>query len=315
MSSLAWEKLCGRLQIIWHNLRGVIDGQADQSFCIIFAKKTIPKIDPLHRVAGIASGACSNYTDGHLSAQSLTSIVDLHLHHASYRLAYPFDSSMALSKAFGRLPPLRSSAIRLLQTESRQLPPSDKHYVRIAGPSSYANRADVALFLSQNLTTLPESPILQQGQSDIYQNHSIWIYDAGSQAEAEKTASQISGKSLGLKLIRAAPVDQRIVDHLTDPPTKGSFQKASLRKKLNIIAPQGDERGRTLLVSNLPHLLQPRMLWGFFASYEVSAVRHLRRSGVACVIFRTQGEAERALRERANFALSGGHVVNLKMHD
>lgn len=225
---------------------------------------------------------------------------------------------MALSKAYARLP-LRQQARRLFQTEAvgarHAHAPSEKHYVRIAGPSYYASRADISLFLTENKTSMPSAQGLHQGQSDIFQNHSVWIYDAGTQSEAEDVASRISGKSLGLKLIRAVPVDQRIVDHLTEPPEKGATRGASLRKKLNIIAPRGEERGRTLLVSNLPHLLQPRMLWGFFAAYEVENVRHLRRSGVACVIFMSDTEAERALRERANFALAGGHVVSLKMHD
>lgn len=217
---------------------------------------------------------------------------------------------MALQSACTRTPRL----LRLLSTTAPRLPGTEKRYVRIAGPAAHASQLDISLFLNQHSSS-PAPHTLQQGQSDIYQNHSVWVFDAGSQPDAEKVASRISGRSLGLKLIRAAAVDQRIVDGLLAVPEAGIQRKATLRKRLNIIAPVGDQRGRALLATNLPYLLQPRLLWAFFGGYDVVDVRHLRKSGVACVVFTTNEEAERALRERSNFALQGKNVISLKMHE
>lgn len=120
---------------------------------------------------------------------------------------------------------------------------------------------------------------------------------------------------MGLKLIRAMPVDQKLVDGLIGVPKGGDARRTTLRKRLNIIAPKPEERGRSLLATNLPRGLQPRYLWSFFATYDVEDVRLLRKSCVACISFTTQREAERALRERANFSLHGQDIICLKMHE
>lgn len=200
---------------------------------------------------------------------------------------------------------------RHLQTDAR----SEKRYVRIAGPAAYATRRDVTNFLKQHDTSPRLSTSLVQGQSDIFQNHSVWLFDAGDQKTATTISSRISGRILGLKLVRAVPVDDRIFSNMVSAPSRGDNRRNTLRRRLNIIAPKQGERGRVLLVTNLPHLLQPRLLWSFFASYDVTDVRHLRRSGVACVVFTTEREAARALRERSNFSLQGQQTVMLKIHE
>ncbi|KAI0560074.1 RNA recognition motif [Gracilaria domingensis] len=205
------------------------------------------------------------------------------------------------------------SAVRHFTTGTATLSP--KQYVRIAGPSCYASSSDIVNFLNEQSIHVNKSVgSLVQGQSDIYQNHSVWVYNADNQANAEQIVSKISGKVLGLKLIRAAAIDQKIVNSMLNVQERPGSGRVTLRKRLNLIAPAPDERGRTLLASNLPHLLQPRHLWSFFSNYEVVDVKHLRRSGVACVIFSSQKEAERALRERANLHLHGKQIVYLKMH-
>ncbi|PXF48753.1 hypothetical protein BWQ96_01605 [Gracilariopsis chorda] len=193
---------------------------------------------------------------------------------------------------------------------------ASKHYVRIAGPASYASRCDVLNFLQEQSALPSTSPsVLVQGQADIYQNHSVWLYDAGSQDTAEQVASKISGKVMGLKLIRAAAVDKKIADSMLDPPERGARTRTTLRRRLNLISPSPDERGRSLLATSLPPLLKPRHLWSFFASYDVVDVRLLRKSGVSCIVFTTEAEAERALRERSNISLHGMQTISLKMHD
>lgn len=204
-------------------------------------------------------------------------------------------------------------------------PGTEKRYVRIAGPASYATRTDLELFLSSHGVS-PDAPPgrpelvngLVQGQSDVFQNQSVWIYDAGSAAAAEDVASRISGRVAGLKLVRAAPVDQRLVEEMLAVPEQANNQRrgrTSLRKRMNVIKPEPDERGRALLATNLPYNLSPRFLWGFFASYELVAVRHLRKSGVACLVFSTVEEAYRGMRERANLPIQGNkQQISLKLH-
>lgn len=195
----------------------------------------------------------------------------------------------------------------------------EKRYVRIAGPSSYASKEDIAYFLGQHDIPIPDGrKSIVQGQSDIFQNHSVWVMETQSQREASDIASKISGRVLGLKLIRAAAVDQKLYDGLVAPAESQGSDKTkhtSLRKRMAVIAPHKNERGRALLAKNLAHGLYPRALWSFFSAYDVVDVRHLRRSGVACIIFETEQEACRALRERKNVPLQRQYPLALKMHE
>lgn len=158
---------------------------------------------------------------------------------------------------------------------------------------------------------------LVQGQSDVFQNQSIWIYDAGSATAAGDAAARLSGRVAGLKLVRAAAIDNRLVEDMLAAPEQGrNNRRLSLRRRMNVIQPLPEERGRALLATNLPFNLATRFLWSFFASYEIETVRHLRRSGVACVVFMNEAEAFRAIRERSNLPIQGNrqHIM-LKFHD
>lgn len=223
----------------------------------------------------------------------------------------------------------RSFATTTVPTQTQ----SEKRYVRIAGPASYASSDDLRLFLGQNGVQLPNfsssssecsseehvtAPMLVQGQSDVYQNHSVWLYDAGDETRARQIASQISGKVIGLKLIRASPIDQKIVTNMVSPPTttvRSGRQRTTLRRRMNVIAPTQDEKGRALLATNLPYNLHPRLLWSFFTAYDVLDIRVLRKSGVACIVFENQNEAYRALRERSNLMIQNKNIIGLKMHE
>lgn len=134
-----------------------------------------------------------------------------------------------------------------------------------------------------------------------------------SQEDAVDLASRVSGRVLGLKLTRAAAVDQKLYDGLmaTPPPSRAS----SLRKRLTIIGPKREERGRTLLVRQLQPNISSRAIWAFFGAYDIVDVRYLRRSGVACVVFQSEEEASRALRERKNIPIQRQFSISLKMHE
>lgn len=190
----------------------------------------------------------------------------------------------------------------------------EKKYVRLAGPASYATRDDVVNFLQEHGLEPPARNAVVQGQSDVFQNHSIWLIETDSQSAATNIASCISGRVLGLKLVRAAAVDRKLYDRLVAAPV-GNARTASLRKRLTIIGPKSDERGRTLLIRQLKSIVSPRAIWAFFSSYGVTDVRYLRKSGVACVVFESDAEANRALRERKNVQLQRQHKVLLKMHE
>lgn len=191
----------------------------------------------------------------------------------------------------------------------------EKRYVRIAGPASYSSKEDVALFLTEHGVPLQHGKAsLVQGQSDIFQNHSIWMMETATQQDAVDVAARVTGRVLGLKLIRAAAVDQKLYDNLMSMPEQKS-KTTSLRKRMSVIAPTVDERGRAILVRNIPFHLPVRALWSFFAAYDVLGVRHLRRSGVACVVFASEDEAWRALRERKNVRLQRQFAIALKMHE
>lgn len=256
-------------------------------------------------------------TMSHPSAGRLTSVLFRH-RQAISQAARPFSTQTTISSS-------TSTTADLPHTTTYPGPGTEKRFVRIAGPSSYATKTDLELFLASQ-GVKPETPTdspemvhgLVQGQSDVFQNQSIWIYDAGSAAAAADVASRVTGRIAGLKLVRAAPVDLRIVEEMLAVPTAGSSAKkarTSLRKRMNVIRPKPDERGRALLATNLPFNMSPRMLWGFFASYELVSIRHLRKSGVACLVFSTVEEAYRGMRERANLPIQGNkqHIA-LKLH-
>lgn len=151
----------------------------------------------------------------------------------------------------------------------------------------------------------------------MFQNQSIWVYDAGSASAAGDAAARLSGRITGLKLVRAAAIDDRLVSEMLATPQKGrSNRRLSLRRRMNVIQPLPEERGRALLATNLPFNLSTRFLWSFLASYEVETIRHLRKSGVACAVFATEDEAYRAMRERSNLPIQGNkQQVILKLHE
>lgn len=195
------------------------------------------------------------------------------------------------------------------------LPDREKRFLRIAGPSSYASKDDIVHFLDNYGIPLQSGKKnIVQGQSDIFQNHSIWVLETDSQKEAVDYASRISGRILGMKLIRAAAVDQKLYQSLIGN-SEQKTRSTSLRKRMHIIAPSPDERGRVLLARNLPYQLYPRALWTFFSAYDVVDVRHLRRSGVACIVFKTEEEACRALREKQNVPINRQNPMALKIHE
>lgn len=234
---------------------------------------------------------------------------------AGSALLRPRANLSALTRALTTMTPTPTSTVGNLG------PGTEKRFVRIAGASSYATRHDLELFLESHDVERPPSPSphdLVQGQSDIFQNQAIWIFDAGNAEAASAVAGRISGRVAGMKLVRAAAVDQRVVDDLLAVPgrTRTGASKPSLRKRMNVIQPMTEERGRALLVTNLPFSLPARFLWSFFAAYEIVAIRHLRKSGVASVIFATEEEAARALRERANLPIQNSKsLIGLKAHD
>jgi hypothetical protein len=168
-------------------------------------------------------------------------------------------------------------------------------------------------------------PLLAQGQSDLFMNHSVWVFDAGSRAAAADAVEKLSGKVCGLKLVRAAAVDRKIVQDLVGSlPALGPKSPASSsreggpsshrRRRMHVIGPLAHERDRALLLTGLPNMLPVRHVWAFFGSYEVVNVRLLRKDGVASVVFRTPDEAQRALRERANLPLQDQERTQIKQH-
>lgn len=227
----------------------------------------------------------------------------------------------ALLRRHQALPSLSRPLSTTTATSAR--PAADRRYVRIAGPSSYATRNDLEDFLRQHgvqpqtpTSVAPATHDLVQGQADVFQNQAVWIYDAGTPAAAADIAGRISGRIAGMKLIRAAAVDQRVVDEMTAVPDAGAKSRPSLRKRMNAIKPGPEERGRSLLVTNLPFTMPARFLWSFFASYEIIKIKHLRRGGVASVVFSTEEEAYRAMRERSNLPIQNSKTqVSLKMHE
>lgn len=195
----------------------------------------------------------------------------------------------------------------------------ERRFVRLSGVTSYAGAEDVKLFLKRNEVELPDPEtsteplisVLKQGTADVFQNVSIWVYDAGSAESAVDAASKLNGRVAGMKLVRAAAVDLRVVSDLIGEAPR--HRRRSLRRHLFVIAPAPEEYGRTVIVTNIPPNTNPRSLWGFFGTYDVTDVRFLRRSGVASVVMRTSEEAMRAIRERNNISLQGRGQVTVKM--
>ena len=197
----------------------------------------------------------------------------------------------------------------------------ERRFVRMSGLTSYAGSEDVKLFLKRNEVELPDptssaEPLisgLKQGTSDVFQNVAIWVYDAGDPETAIEAAAKLNGRVAGMKLVRAAAVDLRVVaDLIASSPGK---KRRSLRRHLHVIAPAPQEYGRTIIVTNVQPNTSPRSIWGFFGAYDVLDVRLLRRSGVAVVVLRTPEEATRAIRERNNVSLQGRGPVSVKMFE
>jgi hypothetical protein len=183
-----------------------------------------------------------------------------------------------------------------------------------------SNRSSVATGVGAAAGDAPDVPLLAQGQADVFLNNSVWLYDAGSKEAANAAAAKLSGKVCGLKLVRAATVDAKIVGELIEtedikpqPHKKGS-SSSPLRRRMTVIAPLPHERDRAILLMGLPSMVPPRALWAFFGMYDVAAVRLLRRERVASVVFRSPDEARRALRERSNLPFNNQTPVFMKMH-
>jgi hypothetical protein len=187
-----------------------------------------------------------------------------------------------------------------------------------AEPDADAEEASAVAADSPTLD-VPNVPLLAQGQADVFLNHAVWVYDAGSGESATEAAAKLSGKICGLKLVRAAPVDSNLVEDLIGTkflrsPRKQGQQVPALRRRMSVIAPLPHERDRSVLMMGLPPRALPRALWAFFGAYDVAAIRLLRKERVASVVFRSPDEALRAIRERSNLSLHDHGRLSLKMH-
>eukprot|EP00171_Calliarthron_tuberculosum_P011401 IDg11401t1 len=164
---------------------------------------------------------------------------------------------------------MRTQAARCVSSQTPRR--GDRRFVRISGASSYVSSDDIKLFMQRNDVNLPENPnttslsmcydtptpLLLQGSSDVFQNYSIWVYDAGTQEEAMEVSTKLAGKMVGMKLVRASAVDIRLISDMVNP-NSNNRKRATLRKRLHIIAPKIEERGRTLLCTNLEMNMSPR---------------------------------------------------------
>lgn len=163
-------------------------------------------------------------------------------------------------------------------------------------------------------------PLLAQSKSEAFMNISTWYYEAESPEDARDIASKLRGKVCGLKLIRAAAVDQRVVSEVPgfvmDPPKVDKKRGGPHFPKsiAGLIAPSNEERDRCLLVSGLRHMTYPRTVWGFFRGYDVAHVRMLRKPGIASVVFREVSDMERAFRERSNLKVHGHPDLRVSHH-
>jgi hypothetical protein len=165
------------------------------------------------------------------------------------------------------------------------------------------------------------TPLLGQGKCDIFMNHSVWMYEAESGADAQDIVRKISGKVCGMRLVRASAVDLNVAKEVPGvvaperAPEISPGIRLAHRWRMGIIAPSPEERDRVLLVVGLPKMVSPRSVWSFFGAYDVIAVRMLRRDGMASVVFRETTEAHRALRERGNLPLNDHGKVTIKMYN
>ncbi len=159
----------------------------------------------------------------------------------------------------------------------------DKRFVRIAGASNYASAEDIKHFMRRNGVDVPENvdnmslstcndkplPVLTQGQADVFQNHSVWLYDAGSYEQAAEISSKLAGKVVGMKLARASTIDSTLVSSLFKLDASPQKRKVTLRRRMAVISPEIEERGRTVLCTQLEPHMSPRMIWSFFSTFDV----------------------------------------------
>lgn len=164
-----------------------------------------------------------------------------------------------------------------------------------------------------------EIPLLARSRSETFMNISTWYYEAKSQEDAKDIANKLRGKVCGMKLVRATPVDQRVVAEVPG----FVMDRAKVRKlpapffprsDLGLIMPSNEERDRCLLVTGLRQMTYPRTVWGFFRGYDVAHVRLLRKPGIASVVFREVSDMERAFRERSNMTVRGHPDLKVSYH-
>lgn len=167
-------------------------------------------------------------------------------------------------------------------------PASEKRYVRITGLAAHASQMDVHHFLhSQNVPFDRVARVF----GDVVGNHSVWVYDAGSEQAASVAAKKLAGRIRGTKLMCVKAVRAKHAGVVGGMAT------------YNILVPRLEERGRAVKVSNLTQKCSPRFLWRFLGNYGVVDVRLRKTRGIACIVFESRDEAYRALRERARLSL------------
>lgn len=126
---------------------------------------------------------------------------------------------------------------------------------------------------------------------DVVCNHSVWVYDAGSERAASVAAKKLAGRTGGTRLVYVKAVRAK---HAGIVGGMGKY---------NILAPKLEERGRSVRVWNLRENCPARFLWRFLRNFDVVDVRLRKDKRAACVVFETRDEAYRAVRERARLPL------------
>lgn len=171
---------------------------------------------------------------------------------------------------------------------------SEKRYVRITGFAEHASQMDVHHFLhSRNIPFRDVVRIF----GDVVGNHSVWVYDAGSERAASAAAQGFADAIAGTRLVHAKAVRAKHAGIVGGLRTYGA------------LIPRMDERGRAVKVSNLIPNCPVRFLWAFFSTFAVVDVRLRKNKGVACVVFSSRDEAFRAVRERARLPLENQHTL------
>lgn len=188
---------------------------------------------------------------------------------------------------------------------------------RDSGSTDDVSSVDGSIFNSSS--AVRKIPLLAQGSSEAFMNISTWYYEAESSEEARDIASKLRGKVCGMKLVRAAPVDQRVVSEvpgfIVGTGQIGNRNRGPDRKReVGLIMPANEERDRCLLVTGLRHMTYPRTVWGLFRGYDIAHVRLLRKAGIASVVFREVSEMERAFRERSNLQVHGHPDLRVGYH-